>query len=92
MADFTVRVELHEAGSDDYENLHEAMASQGYSKMIQDQAGNWFYLPTAEYTASKNLSAAQVREQVVGIAKAIKVNPRVLVTQVADRSWALVKR
>lgn len=92
MADFTVRVELQEAESKDYENLHEAMASQGYSKEIQDEVGNWFYLPTAEYTTSKNLSTTQVRDQVAEIANAIKVNPCVLVTQVADRSWQLVHK
>lgn len=91
MADFTVRVELHNAKSEDYEKLHESMAAQGYSRIIQDSAGTRFYLPSAEYVAIKSIACGQVRDQVVGIATSIKVNPRVLVTQVADRSWSLVK-
>ncbi|EHD5784988.1 hypothetical protein JQY85_002347 [Escherichia coli] len=53
MASFTVRVELVGASSDDYNRLHEAMESRRYFREIQDGAGNWFYLPDAEYTAEK---------------------------------------
>ncbi|HIA3149238.1 TPA: hypothetical protein ACWP3N_005432, partial [Escherichia coli] len=92
MASFTVRVELVGASSDDYNRLHEAMESRRYFREIQDGAGNWFYLPDAEYTAEKNASARAVRDEVVAIAGTIKKNPRVLVTQAADRSWHLIKK
>ncbi len=65
MASFTVRVELVGASSDDYNRLHEAMESRRYFREIQDGAGNWFYLPDAEYTAEKNASARAVRDEVV---------------------------
>ncbi|EFC2565144.1 hypothetical protein AFM40_003303 [Escherichia coli] len=92
MASFTVRVELVGASSDDYNRLHEAMESRRYFREIQDGAGNWFYLPDAEYTAEKNASVRAVRDEVVAIAETIKKNPRVLVTQAADRSWHLIKK
>ncbi len=75
MASFTVRVELVGASSDDYARLHEAMESRRYFREIQDGAGNWFYLPDAEYTAEKNASARAVREEVVAIAGTIKEEP-----------------
>ncbi|EFT2944593.1 hypothetical protein HVL62_002425 [Escherichia coli] len=59
MASFTVRVELVGASSDDYNRLHEAMESRRYFREIQDGAGNWFYLPDAEYTAEKTHLLAQ---------------------------------
>lgn len=34
MSDFTIRVELHNADSDDYEALHEKMNAKGYKKEI----------------------------------------------------------
>ncbi|EOH0529492.1 TPA: hypothetical protein QH070_002487 [Klebsiella aerogenes] len=92
MASFTVRVELSNATADDYERLHEAMETRRYFREIQDAAGNWFYLPSAEYVAEKNASARDVREEVVAIAGAIKSSPRVLVTQAAERSWSLVRK
>lgn len=91
MADFTVRVELHLADSSDYESLHEAMEAHGYSRIIIDVNGVRYYLPTAEYTTTKNATSGSVREQVAQIASSVKANPRVLVTEVASRSWQLVK-
>lgn len=80
------------ASSDDYDRLHEAMESRNYFREIQDGAGNWFNLPSAEYVAEKNASARAVRDEVVAIAGTIKDNPRVLVSQAADRSWHLIKK
>jgi hypothetical protein len=34
MENFTVRVELHDAESSDYDALHKAMQAQGFSKTI----------------------------------------------------------
>ncbi|MGA7313803.1 MAG: hypothetical protein WBX22_07495 [Silvibacterium sp.] len=35
MAQYTVRVELHKANSDDYENLHEYMEHEGFIHLGQ---------------------------------------------------------
>lgn len=91
MAEFTVRVELHLADSSDYDKLHESMEANGYSRIILDAYGTRYYLPTAEYTTVKSMTCPAVREQVSRIAGSIKVNPRVLVTEVANRPWQLVK-
>jgi len=92
MARFIVRVELRDANSEDYENLHEKMKAKGYSREIQDANGTWFYLPTAEYTALKNSTARAVRDEVRDIACSIKPLNYVLVSESADTSWYLAKK
>ncbi|KLG69149.1 hypothetical protein WR00_06155 [Escherichia coli] len=51
-----------------------------------------FIFQTLSTQPKKNASARAVREEVVAIAGTIKKNPRVLVTQAADRSWHLIKK
>lgn len=50
MAQYTVRVELHRADSDDYESLHEYMGDEGFRRYITNSNDCVKYqLPTAEY-------------------------------------------
>lgn len=88
MADFTVRVELHNADSDDYDSLHEKMEAKGYSRQISAN-GTKYQLPTAEYCCTKDLSASEVRDAVLDIAKKVKPSPDVLVTKSDGRAWSL---
>lgn len=92
MARYIVRVELRGADSEDYENLHEKMKANGYSREIQDGNGTWFNLPTAEYTTVKTSTAYNVREEVRGIASSVKQSYYVLVSEAADTSWYLAKK
>ena len=39
MANFTVRIELHDAQWNDYEQLHAAMAQKGFSRQITSDDG-----------------------------------------------------
>lgn len=65
MAQFIVRVELHGAVySADYDTLHTAMASAGFSHVISAN-GSKYYLPTAEYV----ISSTSPRSQVLASAK-----------------------
>ncbi|KAJ9430492.1 MULTISPECIES: hypothetical protein [Enterobacterales] len=89
MAEFTVRVELHGATSDDYEKLHESMGARGYSREVISDDGQWFNLPTAEYVASKSYTATQIRDEVRVVASAISQSNWVLVTESKERSWYL---
>jgi hypothetical protein len=52
MANFTTRVELHDANWSDYVALHAEMAKQGFSQKITSDAGQTYKLPPAEYTYS----------------------------------------
>jgi hypothetical protein len=40
MIKYTVRVELHDAEDDDYENLHEAMEKKGFVRWAKDSEGS----------------------------------------------------
>lgn len=89
MARFIVRVEMRSADPDEYNSLHKAMENSGYSREIQDAAGNWFHLPTAEYTIVKNSTAYQIREEVKSITQKIRSSFYVLVSECSDTSWWL---
>lgn len=49
MANFVVRVELHDATWEDYDKLHRAMELAGFSKTIVGDDGIHYELPPAEY-------------------------------------------
>jgi hypothetical protein len=94
MANFTVRVELHKADDDDYENLHAAMERKGFVRWIKGGDGTVYRLPTAEY----NLPDSKVgRDEVLARAKAaaesVKATPTpwILVTESNGRSWSGLK-
>ncbi|MGD1096674.1 MAG: hypothetical protein ABSB35_32350 [Bryobacteraceae bacterium] len=63
MSGFNVRVELHSATYQDYENLHGAMARAGFSRQILSDGGKTYQLPTAEYIKSADLTRIQVLNQ-----------------------------
>lgn len=96
MANFTIRVELHNATGDDYDLLHKLMAGVGCNREISgsDSAGNpgvWA-LPTAEYDlADGSRSVAEVRDLVKNLADRVKQGSWVLVTEVKSRSWTTRK-
>lgn len=92
---FTVRVEMHDADSEDYDLLHEVMGSYGYRRFIlgtssNDQVGLW-KLPSAEYTTEKEMTAVQVRDEIMTIANTIHPAPWCLATQVQDCAWSTEK-
>ncbi|WP_340611975.1 type V toxin-antitoxin system endoribonuclease antitoxin GhoS [Xenorhabdus bharatensis] len=90
-ANFTVRVELHNADSKDYENLHEKMENAGFERTIT--AGGIVYrLPNAEYSISSNESTDEIRNLARNTAKKVKPNPSVLVTKSdGTRRWSGLK-
>ncbi len=49
MAKFTVRIELRDSSSADYDKLHERMEAKGFSRTITTSLGNTYRLPNAEY-------------------------------------------
>lgn len=87
MANFTVRVELHQAAYADYEALHAAMDEQGFSRLITADNGQTYHLPWAEYTGSGNLSSAQVRDIARAAANSTRRSNAVFVTESVSRAW-----
>ncbi|HGN1931984.1 DUF2622 domain-containing protein [Providencia rettgeri] len=87
MARCTVRVELPNADYDDYQNLHERMSHNGFHKYIKSNDGVWYNLPNAEYNYDGNLDLEGVFQSAINVAKSVRVNAKVLVTESAGRLW-----
>lgn len=87
MPNFTVRVELHNATYQDYENLHAAMSRVGFSRQITSDDGKVYNLPTAEYDKTANSTASEICTQVKAVANSTGKSNGVLVTQAGARSW-----
>jgi hypothetical protein len=87
MANFTVRVELHDAAFADYEVLHTAMAKLGFLRSITADNGQTYHMPWAEYNGSGNLSSVQVRDIARTAANTTGKNNAVLVTEAQSRAW-----
>lgn len=62
MASVIARVELHSAAREDYDTLHTAMTSEGFSRRVQADDGSWYQLPTGTYVHS-SVGAAAGREK-----------------------------
>jgi hypothetical protein len=87
MANFTVRVELHQAVGSDYDVLHAAMEHTGFSRLITSDDGQTYRLPWAEYRGSGNLTSAQVRDIARNTANTTGKSNAVLVTEAASWAW-----
>jgi hypothetical protein len=87
MANFTVRVELHQATWADYETLHAAMEAKGFSRHITSDDGKTYQLPLAEYNGMGNLDATRVRDIAREAANSTGKSNAVLVTQAPARAW-----
>jgi hypothetical protein len=87
MANFTVRVELHNAQWSDYDQLHGAMEQKGFTRQIISDDGGRYQMPWAEYNGAGNLTAPQVRDIAKAAADSTGKQSAVLVTEAASRAW-----
>lgn len=87
MANFTVRVELHQADWSHYEKLHAAMEAKGFSRIITSTDGRRYQLPLAEYNGSANLTSEQVRDIAQAAANTTGKANSILVTEAKARAW-----
>ncbi|WP_167153184.1 hypothetical protein [Burkholderia sp. Cy-647] len=87
MARFVVRVELHSATWQDYENLHVRMNAIGLGRKIQGANGVWHDLPPAEYYGEGDVSRDDVLAGVKAVAEKVKTSFSVLVTESVTSAW-----
>lgn len=92
MANFTVRVVLHDADWNDYELLHACMEAGGFDRTITGSNGVVLQLPDAEYSISAVKTCDEVRELAVRAATFTKKKHAVLVTLSAGRCWVGLER
>jgi hypothetical protein len=90
MAKFTARVELHAASDEDYEVLHDAMETAGFSKTISADDGT-YQLPTAEYNRVADLTRDAVLQDAKSAASSTGRQYSILVTEGSRTWWNLRK-
>jgi hypothetical protein len=88
MAQFTIRIELHEAQWVDYQMLHAAMERQGFYRLITAEDGQTYQLPWAEYNRTADLSSMQVLGVAQNAANSTAKKNAVLVTEAKSRAWS----
>jgi hypothetical protein len=89
MADFTVRVVLHDNATwQDYQNLAAHLAAIGVVDVIQGGDGRRYKMPPAEYTCSGVEDGETVRQAVQGAANRVGKRNSILVTKSAGRYWS----
>ena len=86
MPRFTVRIELHEASWDQYEELHKNMSLQGFTDTIETQKST-VQMPPAEYNFDGALTKEQVLDKAKIAAVSIVKKYAVLVTESNGRTW-----
>ena len=87
MSHFITRVELHHGTSDDYDQLHAAMARAGFSRMIRGSDGVTYHLPWAEYYVDSTSTIEQIRSAAVAAANTTGRAAAVLVSQASTVAW-----
>jgi hypothetical protein len=87
VANFTVRVELHNAQWSDYEQLHAAMEQKGFSRQIMSDDGKTYQMPWAEYNGSGSLTSPQVRDIAKAAAETTGKQNSIFVTEAVSRAW-----
>jgi hypothetical protein len=93
MASFTTRVQLDgNPSSEDYEKLHREMKKRGFSRIIQSDQGQAYWLPHAEYNRLGDVTRDSVREDAKAAAATVSNDYQVLVTQAEARTWAGLKK
>lgn len=89
MAEYMIRIVLHGADGEEYDQLHEEMEAAGASRSIRADDGKLYDLPNAEYYLETERLGADVRDIVVEIAAAIRPDPSVLVCKATAFFWRL---
>lgn len=89
MSSYTVRIELHSSQyNPDFENLHQAMAQKGFSKLITSDNGVTYHLPRGEYDINTTNDRSQVLNAAKQAVQTTGQSAEILVTESAGRTWS----
>ncbi len=89
MADFIIRIELHNPGPDSYDQLHAQLAAVNVRRDIIATDGRTYQLPSATYRYEGDYLLDAVRDWIIEQVTPIHGNFWVLVTQAAGSAWRL---
>lgn len=92
MASFTIRVELHNADSEDYDKLEKLLAAYLITDVIAADDGTLYRLPPAEYNYQGEKGRNEVMETVKAVAAQVVPSYAVLVSESRSREWYGLKR
>jgi hypothetical protein len=88
MAEFTIRVELHDADSKDYATLAANLATIRVTDVVTAGDGKRYKLPPAEYTYSGEIELNILYNAVDGKVKPVGRKYAIFITQSAGRIWS----
>ncbi len=88
MSSFTVRVELHSNVYPNFEVLHRAMASEGFSRTITSDDGASYHLPRAEYDIYTTMTRSEVLNSAKRAVTTTGQTAEILVTEASGRTWS----
>ena len=89
MANYMARVELHQAGREDYERLHASMQQRGYMREMTGEDGAVYQLPIGTYFVTNTSAMLHVAlNAAVDAAKDIGKSAAVIVTDWNAARWA----
>jgi hypothetical protein len=88
MANYIARVELHAANYDDYEELHDKMRQQGFSRQIHGSDGKDYHLPTGTYVIrNANVSTSDALNRAGNAAEQTGKKSSIIVADWDSASW-----
>jgi hypothetical protein len=88
MANYMARVELHQAGPEDYERLHASMQERGYVREMRGEDGVTYQLPTGTYFVTNTSAMLHVAlNAAVDAAKETGKSAAVIVTDWSTARW-----
>ena len=87
MTDYTIRIELHDASWDEYEEMYGYLAAVGITDVITSDKGISYKMPPAEYNYQGSENRSQVLEMAKAAATRVVSSFAVLVTQANGRTW-----
>ena|SRR5579863_4555458 len=89
MANYMARVELHQAGPDDYERLQANMKQRGYLREMTGEDGVIYQLPTGTYFVTNTSAMLHVAlNAAMDAAKETGKSAAVFVTDWSAARWA----
>ena|ERR1700730_11945272 len=89
MANYMARVEVHQAGPEDYERLHAGMQQRGYLRQMTGEDGAIYRLPTGTYFVTNTSAMLHVAlSAAVDAAKDTGKSAAVIVTDWSTARWA----
>jgi hypothetical protein len=89
MYHYIVRVELHDATSDDYKKLYKIMLDDGFGSAVKGDDGKLYYLPSAEYhfPSPELLSTEIMRDSLRLMLAPLGRRYRLLVSRADQLAW-----